>query len=174
MSCWTACKVELDDVQVGLDHLRFRAAPSGEPGGRRQRAEQAVRLAEEAGGEVDGVGVAAGAAVADLQRPQSIDLDWLAVGILQLASGIAGRGVEGVDAAVAEIAHQQHGVVVRGTDPGEARRRDGQPQGESSGPREIRRTLPPASPGVPSRLNTSTKPWPWPATSSCLAASCLA
>ena len=113
-------------VQVGAGPgsvvvIREDVRASGRRRHRRQRAEQAVRLVVEAGGEVHRVGVAAAAAVADLQRPQPVDLDGLAVGVVQVAQGGAGRGVEGVDAAVAEVAHQQ--VAAEGP---EARRRQRQ------------------------------------------------
>src|SRR5205085_8669305 len=62
-------------VQVGpgpgiVVVIREDVRASGRRRRRRQRAEQAVRLVVEAGGEVHRVGVAATAAVADLQRPQ--------------------------------------------------------------------------------------------------------
>ena len=84
----------------------------------------------EAGGEVDGVGVAAVAAVADLQRPQPVDLNRLAVGVLQLAQEVAGGGVEGVDAAVAEVAHSSR---VAGARPPKLAGAMASPHGESSG-----------------------------------------
>ena len=136
--------------------------PSGEPGAAVvSEPNRPCVSPNEAGGEVHRVGVAAAAAVADLQRPQPVDLDRLAVGVLQLSQEAAGGGVEGVDAAVAEVAHQQDRVVVRALTPAKLGGAMARPHGESSGPREIRRTLPPARPGVPSRLNTSTKPWCW-------------
>ena len=63
-------------------------------------------LVGQAGGEVHGVGVAAVAAVADLQGPQPVDLNRLAVRVFQRVQELAGRGVEGVDVPVAEVAHQ--------------------------------------------------------------------
>src|SRR5262245_41968488 len=73
---------------------------------RGEAAEEAVLLAVRTGSEVDGVGLAAGASVADLQRPQPVDQDSLSLGIDDLAEELARVGIKGVDATVSEIADQ--------------------------------------------------------------------
>jgi hypothetical protein len=61
----------------------------------------------QAGGEVQRVRGAGGAAIAELQPPQVRDGDRLAVGVFQLADETAAVRIEGVDVAIAEIADQQ-------------------------------------------------------------------
>src|SRR5512132_1814093 len=84
-------------------------APSG------AGAEQAVGLVVDAGGEQQG-GRVAGDTVAEPQRPQPLDRDGAAVLVAQAATERPRPGVVGVDAAVAEVAHQQRAA--EATEPG--------------------------------------------------------
>ena len=133
-------RIELDHVHIRLHPLRLGRSLGRAGGGRRQRAEQAVRLAEGAGGEVHRVGVAAAAAVADLERPQPVDLDRLAVGVLELAQRRSGGGVEGVDAARCRSCPPATPGRWRALRPAKPDGAIANPHGESSGPRETRRT----------------------------------
>src|SRR5262249_17477654 len=79
------------------------------PGNETNRAEEAVRGTEgvepcaiDPGGEVEGVAVAARAAVAESDRPQTLKRHALAVGIREVAEELSGVRVVGVDLAVAE------------------------------------------------------------------------
>src|SRR6266699_5134377 len=71
-----------------------------------EAAEEAVLLTVRPGSEVDGIGVTAGASVADPQTPQPVNQDLLPLGIDNRAEELAGTGIESVDATVAEIADQ--------------------------------------------------------------------
>src|SRR5713226_7854367 len=73
---------------------------------RREAAEEAVGLIVWTGGEVDLVGVAAIAAVADPEGPQPVDDNRLPVGTAQLVEELTSRGIEHVDVTIAEIADQ--------------------------------------------------------------------
>src|SRR6266705_4254734 len=73
---------------------------------RLDRAEEAVRLVVDPGGEQQG-GRVAGDAVAEAERPQAVDLDHAAILVPEPPEELARRRVVGVDAAVAEVAHQQ-------------------------------------------------------------------
>lgn len=61
----------------------------------------------DAGREVESVLISAIPSVAEQQRPKPGDLNVVALGVLQRSQQRAGRWVERVDVAVAEIAHQQ-------------------------------------------------------------------
>src|SRR5712664_1300457 len=96
-----------------------------------ERAEQAVLLVEGAGGEEEGIRrPAGGGAAAEGERPEAVDLDRPAVrgmertAVLELALAVEVRGVEGVDAAVAEVADEQ----VAAEEP-EVGRGEGEPPG---------------------------------------------
>src|SRR4029453_5653340 len=78
-------------------------------------AEQAVGFVVDPGGEQQS-GRSAGDAVAKAQRPQALDLDRAAILVPQAATERPGLGVVGVDAAVAEVSHQQ--VAAEATEPG--------------------------------------------------------
>src|SRR5438105_1711936 len=60
-----------------------------------------------AGGEIDVLFVAAAAAIAEGQPPQSWDVDWVPSNVLQGPNEIASGGVESIDATVAEVADQK-------------------------------------------------------------------
>src|SRR5262249_57685143 len=83
---------------------------------------EAVLPAVGPGGEVNGIGTAAAAAVSHLERPQPVDHDLLSERVDHLAEEFPGGGIERVDAAVTEIAYQH---VTR--EPTEARGRLHQP-----------------------------------------------
>src|SRR6516164_10544887 len=72
-----------------------------------QAAEQTVRLAVRAGGEIKRVGQPSIAAVANLECPQPVDDDRLPVGVAHLVKKLAAIKIEGVDVAVAEISDPQ-------------------------------------------------------------------
>ena len=80
--------VERNHIDLCLHHLLLSQLLSyalrRARGHTRKRAEEAVVLVVEAGGEVDGRTVAAVDAVADMQCPQSGDLDGLAIGVREL------------------------------------------------------------------------------------------
>src|SRR5262249_24387020 len=95
----------LEDTPVstgGRRELDARYAARRSRCDRGEAAEEAVLLAVRTGSEVDRVGIAAGASVADLQRPQPIDQDSLSLGIDDLAEELARVGIKGVDATVSE------------------------------------------------------------------------
>src|SRR5262245_29073891 len=72
-----------------------------------QAAEQAVLLVVRAGGEINRVGPSSIAAVANLEGPQPVDDDRLALGVAHLAQRLPAAKIEGVDIAVAEISDPQ-------------------------------------------------------------------
>src|SRR5262245_10259343 len=72
-----------------------------------QAAEQAIHLIIDAGGEVEGVLVASGGAVAEGQGPEAVDGDRLSRFVLHQSQESAGRGIVGGDPAAAEIADEQ-------------------------------------------------------------------
>src|SRR3954447_12732212 len=76
-------------------------------GRRREHAEQPMRLVLDPGGEVERMGMAVWTGIAGNERPQAVDLDRVAGSVAEHAHELAGVGVEGVDAAIAEIADQE-------------------------------------------------------------------
>src|SRR6516162_11952773 len=126
-------------------------------------AEQAVRLAVRASGEEQFAGLRR-VPVAEPQTPQAVDDDRLAIGLPQLAAAGAVVRVVDVDLTVAEVSNEQITAELA-----EARRREGEHPRRVSWPRVTRRLT-----RAPSLVNTSTKPCPCPATSSCSVASCSA
>src|SRR3989442_8559455 len=87
--------------------------------GNHERAEQAVLLVEGAGSEEEGIRrPAGGGAAAEGERPEAVDLDRRPVGgveraaVLELVLPVEVRGVEGEDAAVAEVADEQVALFV--------------------------------------------------------------
>src|SRR5207249_812443 len=73
-----------------------------------QHPEQPVALVVDPGGEEERVARAVvGDSPAERDRPKAVDGDRTVVGAAQLAEELAGRGVHGVDAAVAEVADQE-------------------------------------------------------------------
>ena len=130
----------------------------------RDHAEHAVGLAIGAGGEIDRLRVAGSTAIPRSERPQSVDHERAAVSAVQLAEKAGGGGIKDVDPAVAEIADQQ--VAAERIERGGGER---DAPGEFNVPCVATRRI-----RLPFRSNSSTKPFPRPATSSCLAASCSA
>ena len=123
----------------------------------------------DARGEEQGVGRSGIGTVAERQAPQAADLDGFPADVHELAGGREFvrptlRELEGIDPAVAEIADQEVATVLPKLLGARA-----MPQGELSVPRDATRWI-----KLPLVSKTSTKPWPLPATSSCLSASCLA
>src|SRR5262249_6748351 len=117
-------QVKLDDIQGGYYRLPLRGSLGRTWRNRRQRAEQSMTLAKEAGREVDLVCIAAALAVADLEGPQSIDLDRLTVWVVEFRQERTGRGVVCMDVAIAEVAHQE-----RSGQRTKTRRRNGESPG---------------------------------------------
>src|SRR6266852_4295974 len=76
----------------------------------RNLAKQAVSVVVRTGGKEQLVGLAAPAAVAELDGPDLVDDDGLAVGIAQCAEESAGNRIEGVDAAVGNVVGNQQSV----------------------------------------------------------------
>ena len=73
-----------------------------------QAAEQTVRLAVRAGGEIKRVGRPSIAVVAaERDGPQPVDEDRLPLGVAHLAKKLARLRIEGVDMTVAEISDPQ-------------------------------------------------------------------
>ncbi len=73
-----------------------------------QAAEQTVRLAVRAGGEIKRVGRPSIVVVAaELEGPQPVDEDRLPLGVAHLAKKLAAVRIEGVDMTVAEISDPQ-------------------------------------------------------------------
>src|SRR3982074_2925727 len=72
--------------------------------GGRQAAEEAVLFAVDAGGEEEGVVAAGRAVVAEGECPEAFDLDRVGVLVAKEAVEFAAPGIEGGDAAGAEVA----------------------------------------------------------------------
>jgi len=113
-----------------------------------------VLLVEGAGSEEEGIRrPAGGGAAAEGDRPEAIDLDRRPVGgveraaVLELVLPVEVRGVEGEDAAVAEVADEEVAAE------------------EAEVARRMR---------LPAASKAFTNPWPSPGTSSCLSVSCSA
>src|SRR5215469_5507702 len=126
----SACLVGVELLDVQLDHVLVRGYPLrlgrslwGARGNRSERAEEAMCLVEDACGEVHSVGGAARLTVADLQRPQTVDRDGLAVRIRECAEVDSGERVVGEDAPALEVTHEQHLVAAGGGEASEARGR---------------------------------------------------
>ena len=107
-----------------------------------------------AGEPVEGGGGPGGRAVAERDRPESVDLDWLAVGVAELAFVhplvVALR--VGADAPVAEVPDEE----VAGEDA-EIGRREREPQAAFSGAFFFRELTTRAT-STPSGVNSSTYP----------------
>lgn len=102
---------------------RWRCRAGGGTGcglGQADRGEEAVVFAVDPGGEVEGVGARAPGPVAEGHPPDANVSDRVAGRVGELAQELPGLQVEGVDPAVAEVAHQQRvaeGAEVGGSAP---------------------------------------------------------
>ena len=60
-----------------------------------------------AGGEIEVVRIPAIAAIAEDQAPEAVDDDRVAIDIFESAQKCTGSWIEGINLAIAEVAHQQ-------------------------------------------------------------------
>ena len=72
-----------------------------------EAAEKTVLLLLNPGSEKEDVGRPSGLAIAERQRPETMNSDRLALGVSELATEGVGAEIKSIDAAIAKVAHEQ-------------------------------------------------------------------
>src|SRR5438876_11981672 len=72
-----------------------------------EAAEKTVLLLLNPGSEKEDVGWPSGLAIAERQRPETINGDRLALGVSELATQGVGAEIKSIDAAIAKVANEQ-------------------------------------------------------------------